>query len=379
LEFFKSPDRLNDVIINLNLPVPKKKIIGIDLFCGVGGMTLGFEQAGVNVVAAIDIEKINVESHKINFPNCEAIQADLSIITGKDIRKKANLKADQQIDIIFGGPPCQSFSLIGKRKDDDPRGDLITHFARIVKELKPKYFVMENVKGLTLGKAKDKLDAFIADLKKAGYNIPEYQVLNAADYGVPQNRRRVFVIGAKKGNELPDYPKPIKYGKNRKQPTVWDAISDLIVIENANGNLKEGQYIGKLGQASSFALKLRQEKEATLSGNLRTTHTEATIIRFEETLPGSYEPISRFYRLKKDGVSNTLRAGTGSDHGSYMAARPIHPVYPRCITVREAARLHTYPDWVEFHPTNWHGFRQVGNSVPPKLARTIAQSIKNVL
>jgi DNA (cytosine-5)-methyltransferase 1 len=117
---------------------------------------------------------------------------------------------------------------------------------------------------------------------------------------------------------------------------------------------------------------------ALLTSSLRTIHTDLSKKRFLETAPGDTEPVSRFHKLDPKGVCNTIRAGTASDHGAFTSPRPIHPYSPRCITVREAARLHSYPDWFRFHVTKWHGFRQIGNSVPPLLARAVASKVYEV-
>lgn len=349
------------------------KLVGVDLFCGVGGMSLGFANAGIDVKAALDFDPVNIEMHEKNFPKCRAIQADLSKVSGDWIRKKAGLEKTK-IDIVFGGPPCQGFSMIGKRNVDDPRSELLKHFVRIAGELNTTYFVIENVAGLLLGETKKILDQTLTYAEKLGYEIVKpIQILNAADFEVPQNRKRVFIIGYKKGFAAPSYP--IK--SENAAPNVWDAIGDLSKIRG-NRLFDTDTYVGKLGAASIYSEKLRGrsiDNQYTLGGCLRTRHSEESIRRFKSTDPGGQEEISRFYRLSKAGLSNTLRAGSGKSHGSYTAPRPIHPTQARCITVREAARLHSFPDWFEFHPTRWHGFRQVGNSVPPLLAKTIADAI----
>jgi DNA (cytosine-5)-methyltransferase 1 len=368
-----------------------RRPIGVHLYSGVGGMGLGFEQAGFDVVAAIDIDKKNTETHARNFPSCKTWCADLSQASGKQIREKTSL-GERQIDVLFAGPPCQGFSLIGKRASDDPRSALLLDLSRLISELSPSYFVVENVEGVLLGSAKDKLDSFVRNIKSSGYSVVEpIQVLDAAKFGVPQRRRRVFVLGYKNGLTAPSYPLPIfplKKDGHHEGPTVWDAIGDLPNISDVAYLLKKDSYAGKLGKASHYSEILRGEVKDPedksknrntnghgLCGCLRTSHNPETIERFAATKPGSSEAISRYYRLEKNGVSPTLRAGTGPDKGSFMAARPIHPSQNRCITVREAARLHSFPDWFYFHPTKWHGFRQVGNSVPPLLARAVAATI----
>lgn len=360
--------------------------IGIDLFAGVGGMSLGFEQAGFYVAAAVELDPINVATHKQNFPHCETIQADLSRLSGRSLLEKARLSAGS-VDVVFGGPPCQGFSLIGKRQAQDERNQLLFHFARLVREIKPSYFVLENVPGLLLGNAIASFRSFRQRIRKAGYDIVEpVRILNAMEFGIPQNRQRVFLLGFKKDAPRPQYPEPVFNDRGtQSMPTVWEAIGDLSHIDRCPDTLQSDRYTGKIGAPSLYVKSLGDREAATcncqlhskpynpgLGGCFRTNHSRATRRRFAATAPGTAENISRYYRLDRNGVAPTLRAGTGPDHGSHTAARPIHPTAPRCITTREAARLHSFPDWFEFHPTKWHGFRQVGNSVPPLLARAVA-------
>lgn len=369
----------------------KKRPIAIDLFCGAGGMSLGFEQAGFDVAVALDDDPIHLDTYSANFPRCNTIRADISKIKGKDILSKAKL-GKRDIHVLFGGPPCQGFSIIGKRRLDDPRNGLIFHFSRLIRELKPLYFVVENVEGLLLGKTSDILRSFIRRVKRAGYSVVEpIGCLDASNFGVPQRRRRLFILGYQKGLSAPELPAPssINNGDGKmSDPCVWDAICDLPNIDDFEELLTSNVYYGPLGLPSDYASILRGDKRDRedrsqirklicngLTGCLRTAHSLETIRRFRKTRPGNFEPISRFYRLAKEGLATTLRAGTGRSHGSFTAPRPIHPLYPRCITTREAARLHSFPDWFCFHPTKWHGFRQVGNSVPPLLARSVARSI----
>ena len=358
-------------------------------------MSLGFQQAGFDVVAAVDVEKVNVETHKKNFPKCKTWCADLARTSGDQIRQKTGLE-NQHIDVVFAGPPCQGFSLIGKRSQQDPRNLLLLELARLIVELAPSYFVVENVVGLQLGGTKKVLDEFVRHVEQAGYSVVKpMQVLDAAEFGVPQRRKRVFILGHKASATCPAYPSPTHpYSKNGSsgRPTVWDAIGDLPKIANFKYLLETDEYRGALGKPSSYAQVLRGEisdpesglKEATTNGNgvsgcLRTSHSAKTVRRFSKTKQGSSEQVSRFYRLSKQGLSPTLRAGTGPAQGSFMAPRPIHPSQDRCITVREAARLHSFPDWFQFHSTKWHGFRQIGNSVPPRLARAVAASVRIAL
>jgi DNA (cytosine-5)-methyltransferase 1 len=265
----------------------------------------------------------------------------------------------------------------------------VHHFVRLVAELRPKYFVFENVKGLTIGEHKRFLEEIIEAFRKTGYSVEEhYRVLNAADYGVPQDRRRLFLYGARRGYSLPQYPEPTHFRVNGTQlpfdmketPTVLEAIGDLPEADDYDILLERDWVYADFGNPSPYARRLRQSNEKIkgkllLSSSLRTIHTKLSVRRFRNTAPGAVEPISRFLKLDPNGISNTLRAGTASDRGAFTSPRPIHPFSPRCITVREAARLHSYPDWFRFHVTKWHGFRQIGNSVPPLLARAVASTI----
>lgn len=378
--------------------------ICVDLFAGAGGLSLGFEQAGFDVVAAVEIDPVHCAVHEYNFPHCATICKSVMEITGEEIRSRWEI-GDRPIDVVFGGPPCQGFSLMGKRILDDPRNTLVSHFISLVYELQPKYFVMENVKGMAIGTHKQFILEAIEKFENCGYKVLQpYQVLNAAYYGVPQNRERLFLMGAREDLPLPEYPKPIykpagltkkidkKYEQLPDSPTVWDALQDL---PNADEypELKQQDWVeAKFGKPSAYALFLRglstfegnysyprNYDPSLLTSSSRTQHTSNSIRRFENTKCGKTEPISRFLKLDPNGVCNTLRAGTPSSRGAYTSPRPIHYKFDRCITVREAARLHSYPDWFRFHVTKWHGCRQIGNSVPPLLGRAVAAEIIKVL
>ena len=357
--------------------------IGIDLFAGAGGMSLGFEQAGFDIVAAVEIDPIHCATHEYNFPHATTICASVIDLTGDEIRRRAKL-GKKDIDVVMGGAPCQGFSLMGKRAFDDPRNQLVFHYVRIVKELNPKYCVFENVKGLTLGGHAQFLAELIDALGEAGYDVlTPYKVLNAADHGVPQDRRRLFLVGTRHGLKSPKYPQP-----HPEQVTVWDAIGDL---PNADGF--EALWVNDTVPAawettSIYGRKLRgfdrdpddyshprHFDPTLLTCSIRTRHNLDSQSRFAATKQGKTEAISRFRRLDPSGLCNTLRAGTDSARGAHTSPRPIHPWLPRVITVREAARLHSYPDWFRLHATKWHGCRQIGNSVPPLLARALASEL----
>jgi DNA (cytosine-5)-methyltransferase 1 len=376
--------------------------IGIDLFAGAGGMSLGFEQAGFDVVAAVEIDPVHCAVHKYNFPNTAIMPRSVVGLKGGEIRLAAGI-GQRPVDVVFGGAPCQGFSMIGQRAIDDPRNSLVRDFLRIVKELDAKCFVFENVKGLTLGQHKKFLDEIVSTANEMGYDVRlPWKVLNAANFGTPQNRERLILYGSKRQSQLPDYPASITQpaGKTNKSacdlpfgPTTVDAIDDLPDADCFE-ELKKSDTIktDRWGQCSLYANEMkcltndawhfgyvRNWNPALLTSSARTVHSDISKRRFSETAEGQTEPVSRFYKLPANGVSNTLRAGTDGARGAFTSPRPIHYRLDRCVTVREMARLHGYPDWFRFNETKWHGARQIGNSVPPPLARAVASQVMKAL
>lgn len=370
--------------------------IGVDLFAGAGGLSLGFEQAGFDVVTAVEIDPIHCAIHKFNFPNSVVLARSVSTLTGAEIRSRSGI-GRQRIEVVFGGAPCQGFSLIGHRAMDDPRNTLIRDFVRIVAELRPSYFVFENVKGLTIGRHRGFLEELIDAFDHCGYEVLlPWKVLDTAEFGVPQHRERLILIGARRGLTLPKYPSAIccpadaeSGGTLASGPSCQDALGDLPDADRFQELLELDEVLtNDWGRPSNYARALRcigdehwhygyprQWNPSLLTSSLRTDHTAISTRRFAATAPGEVEPISRFYKLSANGLSNTLRAGTDSSRGAFTSPRPIHYAYSRCITVREMARLHGFPDWFRFHKTKWHGARQIGNAVPPPMARAIAAQI----
>ena len=375
--------------------------IGIDLFSGAGGLSLGFEQAGFDVVAAVEIDPIHAAIHKFNFPECTVIPRTVIGLSGQEIRELANIR-NRSVEVVFGGAPCQGFSLMGQRVLDDPRNALVREFVRIVSELDASYFVFENVKGLTVGQHKRFLDELIGAFRAVGYRVQlPWRVLNASFYGVPQDRERLFLLGAREGLSLPDYPCPTTRPAGSKRslfdlpqgPSCRDALGDLPDVEKfpqlfeddcvlTDKWMAPSEYAKELRCAQSSAWHYgyrRRWQPNLLTSSMRTVHTQVSRRRFAETGIGDVEPISRFFKLAGNGISNTLRAGTDSARGAFTSPRPIHYKYARCITVREMARLHGFPDWFRFHQRKWHGARQIGNAVPPPLGRAIAIEIRKIL
>jgi DNA (cytosine-5)-methyltransferase 1 len=375
--------------------------ISVDLFAGAGGMSLGFEQAGFDIAAAVEVDPIHAAVHHFNFPETAVIARSIMDVSGNDIRAAAEL-GRRPVDVVFGGPPCQGFSLIGQRMLDDPRNHLVKEFVRLVVELNAKMFVFENVKGLTVGMHRRFLDALVQAFDEAGYAVRlPWRVLNAMNYGVPQDRARLFLLGARKGLDVPTYPEAsttrdmdLFVGDRLKPtPTCEEALADLPDAESYDALMtsdavpvvdwKPGSPYAnecRCAQAASWHYGyMRDWDPRLLTSSMRTVHTEISRRRFAETAPGEVEPISRFFKLHPNGVCNTLRAGTDSARGAFTSPRPIHYAHARCITVREMARLHGYPDWFRFHVTKWHGARQVGNSVAPPVARAVATEVLRAL
>lgn len=373
--------------------------IAIDLFAGAGGMSLGFEQAGFDVVAAVEVDPVHAAIHEFNFPQCAVLARSVLGLSGAEIREAAKI-GRRQIDVVFGGPPCQGFSMIGQRALEDPRNGLVKEFVRIVAELDANYFVFENVKGLTVGRHRKFLEELIQAFARVGYSVQiPWQVLNARNYGVPQDRQRLILIGAKKGLTVPEYPPTLTRSKTDKAqlriggavtPTVREALEDLPNAETFEELRTSDQIrVAKWPAAKSAYAKemrcltndawhygyVRNWDRSILTSSMRTEHTEISRRRFERTREGEVEPISRFFKLPSAGVANTLRAGTDSARGAFTSPRPIHYSFPRCITVREMARLHGFPDWFRLHPTKWHGARQIGNAVAPPMARALGSQI----
>lgn len=335
----------------------------IDLFCGIGGLSLGFEQAGFEVITAIDMWKDAVVTYNHNRKDKVA-----KVETVEDFNEKElpEILKSTHVTGIIGGPPCQGFSTVGRREVDDPRNKMYLEFYKAVKLASPDFFVIENVKGmLTLNKG-----TFVKDLierfgeKGLGYTIT-YQLVNAADYGIPQNRYRVFYVGIK--NKKFEFPKPFDY-----KLTAKDGISDL------EGSSNE-----------SYGTKPQNDFQRIMRGKCKhpfnqdyTSHSEQTISTISmipdggniRSLPPEYWQIRKynkaFERMGTFKPSNTIDTG----HRNYF-----HYSEPRIPTVRESARIQSFPDSFEIVGTRGSQYKQVGNAVPPMLAKIIAESIKSML
>lgn len=360
----------------------------IDLFAGVGGLSLGAARAGFNIQAAVELDKIAIESHSLNFPHSVHLNMDISCLKGKDLLSAADLN---ELDCLIGGPPCQGFSNIGKGNVEDVRNELYHHFFRLVSELKPKCFMAENVPGIMNVKY-NAIRENALSLVSDNYHILPFIRANASDYGAATRRERIFFIGVSKDFDRNTINHSEFMSDNLSIPSanVDEALYGLpYEILNYSNRLEDGwcsifrnkkgyfydRLWGVIPPKVGNRMAINELKNGRVSGVVGTIHTEQVIERYKKVPQGGIDKISRSMRLHPQGLCPTLRAGTSSDKGSYQALRPIHPYAHRVITPREAARLQGFPDWFLFHETKWHSFRQIGNSVSPFVAEALMKPL----
>lgn len=352
----------------------------IDLFCGCGGFSKGFEQAGFNIRLGIDIWQDAVTTYKANFPYAATIVGDISTLTGDDLLAAAGMSADE-VDVIIGGPPCQGFSLSGKRMLDDPRNILYKSFVRMVETIQPKAFVMENVPGLVRlfnGQVKEQV---IEDFTNIGYKV-EMRQLTASDFGVPQARTRVFFVGISKSKiKNPAYKFPTEtHGVNKKPyVTCKEALSDLDFIGDRRLLDDEAEY--ELPAMSEYQEIMRKNSDKLLN-HVTTIHTEKTrsIIAMVPD-GGNYKDLPHeLWSTRKvniawtrmDSAKPCFTIDTGHNHHFHYRAN-------RVPTVRESARIQSFPDDFRFIGIKTSQLKQVGNAVPPLLAQAVAESVITAL
>lgn len=365
----------------------------IDLFAGVGGLSLGAERAGFKLSAAVEYEKRIIESHAVNFPNTVHVCADISLLSGKELRKTAELKQSELAGLI-GGPPCQGFSTMGKRSPLDQRNQLFIKFYHLITELKPAFFMVENVPGI-LQSQYDGLRNKSKKLVETEYQVLDPIVISANDLGAVTTRTRVLFVGVRRdvngADKIVETLENLKAeesasvrealtGLPRKILDDWDDINSSWQKVKTRHFSKYVHYINRFkpGVGDSFSID-RFVERSEVSGCLATKHSKKMIQRLSKLKPGQTDTISKSIKLKGNGLCPTLRAGTDSTRGSFQAVRPIHPYQTRVITPREAARLQGFPDWFQFHETKWHSFRQIGNSVCPIVGEKMLSAIKSSL
>lgn len=319
-----------------------KKPTGIELFAGCGGLSTGFLDAGLNVAAGFELDARAVDAYNYNhdYRGSRGFIADLNLASGAELLERAGIK---RADFVIGGPPCQPFSIAGKRQGKrDIRADLIGHFIRIVDELKPSAFMLENVPNLASIDNGEFLDDVEAELRALGYKV-DHRVVLAADYGVPQNRKRLVVLGVK-GKHAVRFPDATHGTTERPYLSAAEAIDDL-------------PDAGEFGETGIF-------------NHEPTAHSDDMIERLSALEPGKRERGSYHDRLHPERPSYTLRAGSGN----FSPLRPVHYKHHRVITVRESARLQGFSDdflWPDRIP-RLQQYRQVGNAVPPPMAEAFA-------
>lgn len=337
----------------------------IDLFCGAGGMSYGFEMVGFKPVLAIDIWQDALDTYKHNNPNGTTLCADLSNIDIKQVAQDYGIK---KVDLIIGGPPCQGFSVAGKRIVDDIRNKLYKSFVSFVEYFSPDMFVMENVPNiLSIGDGIVR-ESILADFKALGYDV-KYKVLTASDYGVPQNRRRAIFVGTKKGEF--DFPTP----SVKTKVTTSQALSDLPESSVADGS----KYAES--EQSDYQ-KWARSKSKGVYNHETTVHSEKTK-HIISLVPdgGNYKDLPEEYRntrkmhiawTRLNSQKPSITIDTGHRHH-------FHYCYNRIPTVRECARIQSFPDDYVFLKSRTSQYKQVGNAVPPLLAAAIAEEVKKTL
>ena len=364
----------------------------VDLFCGCGGFSLGAELAGFRSIAAVDVDPTLQSGYRRNFPRSRAVQASIVDLDRSDW---SQLIGKVRPDLLIGGPPCQGFSRIGRRRENDPRNNLIHHFYRHVGILRPKAFVMENVEGILDAEMGEVLAAAM-DTVRGRYDVVGPFVVNAADHGAATSRKRVVVVGFDPADVDPMTAEMFRPEAVGEPATVRDAIADLPGPQPGTGDKNDfgwSAYATGLLDAAPYAQRMRKSApnglgwtealarhaDGIISGVVSTVHNPDIADRYAAVQAGRCDPITKSYRLDWAGQCPTLRAGTGADKGAFQAVRPLHPGEGRVITVREAARLQAFPDWFTFHPTKWHSFRMIGNSVSPAMSEGLLQIVARAI
>lgn len=328
----------------------------IELFAGCGGMSTGLLDAGLQVRLGTDYYAAAMRTFDYNhaYRNVRALTADIRQLSGAELLNNANI-ATNKLQLLTGGPPCQPFSIIGKRQGlEDPRGDLVLEFVRLLREMEPEAFIFENVANLISVSNGEVMSTLLDLMSKAGY-ATSHGILAATDYGVAQMRKRLIIIGVRGTRAIP-FPPPATHGSRLllgEQPyrTCHDVLDDLPDVYD--------------------------EQARFIPNHEPTDHSPSMITAFTQLAPGTRDPKSHHDRLHPNRPSYTLRAGTGN----FSPLRPVHYKYDRVITVRESARIQSFADDFIWPPDvpRLQQYRQVGNAVPPLLARAVAAHIAEFL
>jgi DNA (cytosine-5)-methyltransferase 1 len=343
----------------------------LDLFCGAGGLSFGFEKSKeFNIVLANDIMSDAISTYQANYPNTKTLCCDIGELSRSILRQHDS----DSVDLILGGPPCQSFSTLGKRLLDDPRGKLFQEYLRLVKLTKPKVFVFENVTGLLSMDGGKLFNTIVSSFEEEGYNIT-CNILNAVDFGVPQNRKRVMVVG-----HMAKFCFPKRTHLNNHL-SLLDAIGDLPYLDNHDYNeyicepQNSFQNQARIGCNELKYHDIPNHGESLLKV-IRAVPEGGSAIK---DLPANIKPKSGFgnsyARLWWDKPSSTITRNFGTP----SSARCIHPVANRALTTREGARIQSFPDTYIFNGSRTSKNLQIGNAVPPLLSRRLVNSVVNCL
>ncbi len=346
-----------------------RDFLGIDIFSGAGGLSLGAINAGIKIPFAIENDLASAKTFKKNHPETDVINKDIREIDPQ----KLNIKSPF---IIFGGPPCQGFSTSNRqtRTIDNKNNSLFEEFVRFVRELSPEWFLFENVEGIVSFNKGKTLQLITQSFEELGYKVVS-EVLTASDYGVPQNRNRFIMVGNKSGIEF-RFPE-----KSEEKISVFDAICDL--PELVNGQMEEA--LSYNGKASSYGKKLRNGSKSSLQ-NFVSRNKDYVIERYKYIKPGeNWRAIPQHLMLNYKLVDNChsgIYKRLDPDKPSvvisnYRKNMLIHPIQNRGLSVREAARIQSFPDDFVFEGTLMHIQQQIGNAVPPLLAQAIFKQIIN--
>ncbi len=357
---------------NHKMKKTNKKMIGIDLFAGAGGLSLGAEMAGISMRYAVESDTHAAASYKKNFKE--------ATVFCEDIRKLSTdgLKSEP-VFIIMGGPPCQGFSLSNTKTRDmsNPNNRMFEEFVRFVKDIEPTWFVFENVYGLTKFKNGDEniQDHIEKRFRAIGYEVNS-RILYASDYGVPQRRNRLFIVGNRNGIKF-EFPDKFDYSVS-----VDEAIGDLPVLSNGEV-LMEGKYTIPFEQATPYA-QLMREKSKAPTQNIVSRNRDYVVERYKyigegenwssipDRLMGNYADKKRCH----SGIYKRLIGGKPSVViSNYRKSMLIHPHQDRGLSVREAARLQSFPDHFVFEGPISYVQQQIGNAVPPLLAKAVMEKI----
>lgn len=345
----------------------------VDLFAGVGGLSEGFRESGFSIALANEWDPSIASAYSHNHPETRVIVEDITKIEIPQVFKRHR----DQTEVIIGGPPCQGFSQKGQRKSiNDERNYLFRHFVSVVDYVRPKFFVMENVPNLLTnegGLFKREVEGLFANL---GYSVNS-AVLNASDYGVPQHRRRAIILGRLDGSA------PLMPPRSASQTTIWEAISDLAYL-----NSGEGAEVSPYTTFPETEYQMHSREGAQELYNHRSTRHSAVALERLSMIPpgGGKEFLPEEHRTKSiysgtwtrmDPDSQSVTITTRFDTPS--SGRFTHPFLNRAITVREAARIQSFPDRFRFLGTKTSQMKQVGNAVPPLLGKAIAEQIKSFL